>query len=344
MALRIGIVGAGMSGRDVARKLASYPDVEIVGIADPARPARDSFARAFGTRLAVSDHRRLAADEGTDVIYICSPPTTHSAVAIDCLYAGKHVISTQPMAVTMEQADEMMQASEESDRRLFVALPQRYDPINQLTAKLIVDDEIGYPFLLLSAYVVNEFESLNNWHDWLGTWDVGGGGVLMEHGSELMDLFRYLLGETEAVNAVCTRFAIEPLNKAEDSCVLGLEFADEITGELAITGAARYSAWPEKYTGNALRLELFGLEGSIRIAYTELRITIVSRKHGQRSLTASEIETDLPTDMNRDFLDCILQDGTPLVTAEDAREALRVVLAAYKASQMKRRVELMEHL
>ena len=344
MALRIGIVGAGKTGRDVALKLSGYPDVEISGIADPTRPARDSFAHAFDIRLEVSDHRRLASDEETDIIYVCSPPTTHSAVTIDSLYAGKHVICTQPMAVTMDQADEMMRAAEESGRRLFVALPQRYDPVNQLAAVTIENDEIGYPFLVLAAYAENEYDRLNDWHDWRGTWESGGGGVLMEHGSELIDLFRYLLGETEAVNAICTRFAIEPLNKAEDSCVLGLEFTDEITGELAITGAARYSAWPEKYTGRNMRLEMFGLEGSLHVAYSEPRITIVSRKEGRRDLTPADIRTDLPTDMHRDFLDSILHDGTPLVTAEDAREALRVVLAAYKASQMKRRVELIEYL
>jgi predicted dehydrogenase len=344
MTLRIGIVGAGKMGFAIARKLKDYPDVQIVAVAEPARPARDAFARAFGTRLAVSDHRRLAGDEGVDIVYLCSPPTTHGAIAVDSLGDGKHVICTQPMAVTMDQADEMMQAAEESARRLFVALPQRYDPVNQVAAKLLVDDEIGYPFMLLLACVVNEYDSLNDWHDWRGTWDVGGGGVLMERGSELMDLLRYLLGETDAVNAVCTRFAIEPLNKAEDSCVISLEFADEITGELAITGAARYSAWPEKYAGNALRLEVFGLEGSMRIAYSEPRITIVTRKQGERSFSSTEIQTGLPTDMDRDFLDCIVQGGTPLVTPEDAREALRVVLAAYKASQMKRRVELIERL
>lgn len=344
MALRIGIIGAGNSGVNRARKLGKYPDVEVVAVAEPNRPARDAFAKAFGIRLAVSDHRRLAADQMVDVVYICSPPATHSAIAIDCLLDGKHVITEQPMAIQTEQADEMMRAAEESGKRLFVALPQRYDPVNQLSARLIADDELGYTFLLLAAYVANEFGRLNDWHDWHGTWDIAGGGVLMEHGTGIMDLVHTLLGEIEAVNAVCTRFAIEPLNKAEDSCVLGLEFSDEITGELAITGAARYSPWPEQYSGNALRLEVFGLDGSIRVTDVEPRLTVVSRKSGHQAIATSDIETDLPTDMDRDFLDCIINGGTPLVTPEDARDALRVVLAAYKASQMKRRVELMEHL
>ena len=339
-----GIVGAGRSGIAKARELSAFDDVRITAVADPSRPARDAFARAFGVRLSVSDHRKLAADEGIDLVYVCSPPATHRSVTVDCLNAGKDVICVPPMAASVADADEMLRAAIETERRLFVALQDRYDPAYQLAAKLIDDDEIGYPFLTLATCLVNDYESLNDWHHWRGTWDVAGGGALIEHGSDLMDMFHYLLGEVDAVSAVCTRFAIEPLHKAEDSCVLGIEFMEDYTAELAITGAARYSTWPERYQGYAVRVEALGLEGSIRISDTEPRLTIVSKKRGQIALAESEIQTGLPTDMNRHFLDCILSDEQPLVTPEQARDALKVVLAAYKSSQMKRRVAMIEYL
>ena len=344
MALRVGIVGAGRTGVRSARRLEAYPDVQIAAVAEPNRPARDAFARTFGAKLAVSDHRRLAADSGVDVVYVCSPPSARSAIAVDSLEAGKHVICEPPMAVSMSQAEEMMVSAEAAGRGLFVALPQRYDPANQEAARLIDADAIGYPFLVLASYLENDFDRLNDWHDWRGTWDVGGGGILMQRGSEMVDLLRYLLGEVDGVTAVCTRFAIEPLNKAEDSCLLGLEFVDDATAELALTGAARYSPWPEQYTGAAMRLEVYGLEGSVRVTNSDPRLIVVTKTTGHKAIPDSEIKTDLPTDMHRDFLDCIFEDKEPLVTPEDAREALRVVLAGYKASQMKRRVEMLEHL
>ena len=344
MTLRVGIVGAGTTGLSTSRRLESYPDVRIVAVADPNRPARDAFAKTFDLKLAASGHRRLAADDKIDLIYVCSPPATHSAVAVDCLKSGKHVICQQPMAVSMADAEKMIQAAHDSSKKLFIALPQRYDPANQLATKLVEEDEIGYPFLTLAACLVNEFDRLNDWHDWKGSWDTGGGGILIERGCDMMDLFHCLLGEVGAVSAVCTRFAIEPLHKAEDSCLLGLEFADDVTAELAMTGAARYSTWPAKYAGTAVRVEILGLEGSIRISNSDPRLIIVTRKGGYRTMGASDIKGDLPTDMDRDFLDCILEDRAPLVTPEHARDALKVVLAAYKSSQMKRRVEMIEYL
>lgn len=343
MAIRVGIVGAGRSGVRNAHLLEAYPDAQIVGVAEPSRPARDAFTRKFGVKLAVSDHRRLAIDEMVDMVYVCSPPSTHSAVTIDCLQCGKHVICCQPMAVSMAQAEEMIEAADSSSAMLFVALPQRYDPLNQEASRLIESEAIGYPFLGLASYLENDFDRLNDWHHWHGTWSMGGGGILIQQGSGIADLLRYFFGEVDAVSAVCTRFAIEPLNKAEDSCVIGLEFIEDATAEFAITGAARYSAWPEKYLGSAMRMEIYGLEGSIRITDIDPSLVLVNKK-GRQIIPRSEIKTDLPTDMHRDFLDCILEGKEPLVTPRHAKDALKVILAAYKSSQMKRRVETLEHL
>ncbi|MHB0999561.1 MAG: Gfo/Idh/MocA family protein [Armatimonadota bacterium] len=344
MGLRIGIAGAGNTGFLRTHQLKVYDDIQVTAVADPVRPVRDGFVRTFGTKLAVSDHRRMVADPSVDAVWICSPPSTHSAIAIDALNSGKDVICEQPIAVNMRQADEMIEAAEKSGHRLLINLPHRYDPAYQEAARLIDADEIGYPFLTLCSFADNEFDRLNNWHDWKGTWDVGGGGVLMEHGSEMIDLLRYMLGQVDAVNAVCTRFVIEPLNKAEDSCLLSLEFMEESTAELALTGAARYHTRPSDNARTGSRFEIFGLDGSILVSSAEPRLTITSKNIKYQAFNTSEINTDLPTDMVRDFLDCILLDKVPLVTMDDAREALRIVLAGYKSSQMKRRVEILEQL
>lgn len=344
MTLRAGIVGAGKQGFHYAHRLSMLDNVQIAGIADPNRPVRDSFAKSFGVRLAVSDHRRLTSDPQIDLICITSPPATHSAIIIDALEGNKHVICEPPVAINIDQAEEIIQAVKKSDRRFFVALSQRYDPINQEIARLIEEDEIGYPFLTLASSIENDYDRLNDWHDWKGTWEMGGGGVLMQQGSDILDLLIHLLGPVDAVSAVCTRFAITPLNKAEDSCLLGLEFLEEATAELALTGAAKYIAYPNNHTGNLFRLEVYGLEGSIRISNVEPRLIISTKKSPQRIVDETAIKTNLPTDMFHDFIDCILNDKDPLVTPEDAVNALRVILAAYKASQMKRRVETLEQL
>jgi predicted dehydrogenase len=344
LSVRIGIVGAGSSGIACAKRLAGYPDVEITAVSDVTRPTRDALTKMVGARLAVSDHRRLAADPSVDIVCVCTPPSSHKTIAVDALTAGKHVIVEPPMAITIEQADEMMEVAEKVDRRLFVAMSDRYDPVNQEMARIVEDGAIGYPYMVLGTYLENDLDRLNDWHDWLGTWDTGGGGILMQRGSELIDLLTFCLGPVEAVGAVCTRFAVQSLNKAEDTAILDLEYMEESSAQLAITGAGKFSTWPREFTGSAMRLEIYGLEGAIRITSRTPRLTTVIKGQGRKEIEESEISTDLPTDMYQDFLDSIRSGSEPLATTDQAREALRVILAGYKASQMKRRVETMENL
>jgi len=344
MSLHIGVVGAGRTGSRLARILSTYDDVQVTAVAEPNRPSRDSFSKTFSTKLAVSDHKRLASDSLVDVVYVCSPPTTHNTVAVDCLKAGKDVICMPPMAITVSQADEMISAAEQYGRRLLIALPQRYNPINQETARLIDAGKIGYPFMALASFIENEYNRLNDWHDWLGTWDVGGGGILMERGSEMIDLLHFFFGQVDGVSAVCTRFAIEALNKAEDTCLVDLEFVEELSAQLALTGAAQYSADSDQYPGSIFRMQVFGVEGSISLAGNEDALVLSTKKNKHQVIPLSEIRTGLPSDMNRDLIDAIIEDREPLVTTEQAREALVVVVAAYKSSQMKRRVETLEQL
>lgn len=344
MALRIGIVGAGRSGYHQAQILRAHSDVAICAVAETNRPSRDSFADAFGIALSVNDHHRLATDAGIDAIFICTPPSSHSAIAVNALQHGKHVICQPPLCVNIEQADEILTAVEESGKQLFVALPQRYDPFNRMALSLIDAEEIGYPFLILGSHIENEFDRLNDWHDWKGTWDPGGGGVLMERGSEIIDLLTYLFGKIESVSADCTRFAVDALNKAEDTCLMDLDFEEEISVQLALTGAARYNPWPEAHKGIYTRLEIYGTHGAMRLCDSEPRLVLA--KEGSSPTPVSPTDCHVPTTSNmiQNFIDCILEDKEPLVTVHDAIDALKVVLAGYKSSQMKRRVDVMEHL
>ncbi len=344
MALNVGIVGAGRSGTRRARELAAYPDVRITAVADPDRLTRDAFASTFGCSFSVNDYNRLVVDDGVDVVFIASPPTTHSAIALAAFEAGKHVICETPIATTVRDALEMIKASEESTGRLFVSLPQRYDPINQMALQLIENDELGYVYLVTGSLIKDDYDRMNDWHDWKGTWDKAGGGIMVECGSEIVDLYRYLIGEIAAVNAICTRFAIEPLHKAEDTSLLGIEFMDDISGDLALTGAARFSAWPPDYAGCGFSVDVYGLDGALRITSPPSKLSVSLTGGRKWEVSADDIEVDQPTDMLRDFLDCILEDRDPLVTPEHALAALTVLLAGYKSSQMKRRVELLEEV
>lgn len=340
MTLRIGIIGAGRSGFQETRRLQNYPEVAVTAVAETSRPKRDAYVRSFGIKLAVADYRKLADNKSIDTVCICTPPSTHADIALECLAGGKHVVCMPPISIDIDRAAEMISAADESDGQLFVALPSRYDPYNQTLQRMIAEEDLGYPFLVIASYIENEYDRLNDWHDWIGTWETGGGGILMDRGSGVIDLLQYLLGRIESVTGECARFAIDALNKAEDTCLLNLLFEEETSVQLAFTGAARYLG----DHNHQLRIEVHGVEAAATANNSDPRLLVTKRGHSPVPIGEAEIVSHLPNDMWGDFIRCMTTEKAPLVTADDALNALRVILATYKSSLMKRRVETMERL
>jgi predicted dehydrogenase len=103
--LRAGVVGTGVFGRFHAQKYANHPDVLLAGLydADSARAAE--AAAALGTRAFASMEDLLQA---TDIVSVTTPASTHGAVAMKCLLAGKHVYVEKPIATTLADADLMI--------------------------------------------------------------------------------------------------------------------------------------------------------------------------------------------------------------------------------------------
>lgn len=103
--LRAGVVGTGVFGRFHAQKYLAHPETHLVGVydADPARAAE--AATVLGTH-AYSRIEELLAD--ADIVSVTTPATTHGAVALSCLRAGKHVYVEKPIAVSLPDADEMI--------------------------------------------------------------------------------------------------------------------------------------------------------------------------------------------------------------------------------------------
>jgi predicted dehydrogenase len=108
--LKAGVVGSGVFGRYHAQKYASHPHVEFVGVfdADPVRAAEAAAALGGRAFSALSD---LLAS--VDAVSVTTPASTHGAVALACLQAGKHVYVEKPIATKIDEADRMIAVAAE---------------------------------------------------------------------------------------------------------------------------------------------------------------------------------------------------------------------------------------
>lgn len=218
-AVRIGVVGAGGFGLMALQHFMQLPQVQLVGMAGTHREAAFAAARRFGVP-DIEDVDRLLAREDVDLVYIATPPFLHHPQALKALQAGKHVISEKPLAVTVEQADELISVAREKRLLVIANLMQRYNPLFSIIKQLIETKVLGE---FLHGYFENyaSDEGLGPQH-WF--WDrTKSGGIFIEHGVHFFDLFAGWLGPGKVVAAQRT---LRPGSNLEEQVNCTARFCD----------------------------------------------------------------------------------------------------------------------
>src|SRR5439155_1735187 len=125
--LRSAIVGCGRIAERHARILASFPDVEVVGMVDSVAAVSEKFAAAHGGR-PYTDLSDMVRTERPGLVAVCTPSGGHAAITLDLVRLGvANVVVEKPMALTVSDADAMVAACEEAGARLFVVKQNRYN-------------------------------------------------------------------------------------------------------------------------------------------------------------------------------------------------------------------------
>jgi predicted dehydrogenase len=196
-AVRIGVVGAGGFGLMALQHFTQLPQVQLEGMAGTHREAAFAAARRFGVP-DVEDVDRLLARDDIDLIYIATPPFLHHPQALKALQAGKHVICEKPLAVTVEQADELISVARKKGLLVIANLMQRYNPLYWIVKQLIETKALG-EFLhgYFENYASDEGLGPDHWF-----WDRAKcGGIFIEHGVHFFDMFAGWLGPGRVVSA-----------------------------------------------------------------------------------------------------------------------------------------------
>ncbi len=195
--MRIGAIGAGGFGLFALQQFLQIPDTQLVAIAGTHREAALAMARRFGVPDLVDVDALLASPE-IDLVYIATPPFLHYPQARAALLAGKQVICEKPLALTVEQADELLDLAR-ADHQLCIAnLMQRYNPLYAAVRRLIESQVLGECLHgWFENYAGDEGLSPEHWF-----WDRSkSGGIFIEHGVHFFDLFEGWLGAGEVLAA-----------------------------------------------------------------------------------------------------------------------------------------------
>ena len=141
--MRIGVVGLGYWGPNLARNFDRLPGAELAWICDANETARTKLAEAFPHARATADLADLLADSELDAVAVATPVPTHAALAERVLAAGKHCFVEKPLAQSAADAERVVQAAEEAGRTLMVGHLLEYHPGLEMLNDLASSGELG---------------------------------------------------------------------------------------------------------------------------------------------------------------------------------------------------------
>jgi myo-inositol 2-dehydrogenase/D-chiro-inositol 1-dehydrogenase len=311
MALKLGIIGAGYIGTVHAKNLMADGRVQILGVADVVANKAEELARLVEGHTFPSAEALF--DAGIQAVYVCTPNTLHTAAVLAALRRNVHVFSEKPMATTLHQAKQILDAARTSGALYQIGHNRRFAPVYKFAKQKILEG-----FTPTSANVKMNRGELKQ-PPWVSDTRVTG-GFLYESTVHLLDMVRWLIGEI--VDVEC-RARSSVYNELDDFVML-LTFA---SGQHCAFSSCAHTSWAFPFE----RLELYG--DHAQIVTEEMEKVTYSPGLGQAIVQHDLFQLSIPDkwgyrEGDTLFIDAILGGKTPPVTAEDGYKAIELVEAS----------------
>jgi predicted dehydrogenase len=312
----------------------ALPETRLIALAE-TDPERLATGKERFECKGYLDYRELLADSDVDAVAIALPHWLHLESTVAALQAGKHVLIEKPMAMSVEECDRMIAASQESGKTLMVAHSQHFFPVNLVARQLLADGAIGTPVMVSDTWYKPFWEGKRP--QWFLEADKGGGMWPM-NGSHMIDRLCFLL--QRRVTAVKARVG-SPIHglSATDSGIAFLDFEDGLSATIQHAGYKEgVNRFEAEFTGTEAQLRLGGKDLWLGRAeqWTEVEIP-------QPALQTREGLPD-PSPIfgaqMQEFARSIIEGRQPSITADYGREVVRVMCACEESSRTSTEVRL----
>jgi predicted dehydrogenase len=139
----VGVAGLGYWGPNLARNFAALPDADLRWCCDDEPQVRERFAAQYPGARVTADLDDLLRDDGLDAVVLATPVPTHAELAVRVLEAGKHCFVEKPLALTVSDAERVVDAARAADRILMVGHLLQFHPgVNKLK-EIAASGELG---------------------------------------------------------------------------------------------------------------------------------------------------------------------------------------------------------
>lgn len=329
-------LGIGMAHADAA---CASDHADLVAVCDTDEKRLAKAVKKYGGVTSYTDFEALLADDRVDIISICLPSAMHADFAVRAMEAGKDVLVEKPLDITPARARLIEEARVRTGRVCGVVHQNRFNVDMYPIREAIDSGRLGK--LILGTFAVKWYRD-QNYYDrggWRGTWEMDGGGSLMNQAVHTVDLMQWLMGDVSSVTSHVGIY--NHTIQTEDTTASLIRFKSGAVATFVSTTCA--------YPGISTEIALYGTGGSVEADADCLKTwkmkdaededteeAAMLARYGGGNLAAK------PEDAVRrfghdhvvnDMIDAVLDGRNPEVMPADAIKAVEIVCAVYESAR-----------
>lgn len=343
MKVRFGVIGAcGIARRRTIPEVLRFAKKsEITALMDVDADALAATANTFGIPRAYLTVEELLRED-IDAVYVASPVAFHYAQVKQALEAGKHVLCEKPLALRVEEAEELLELAEKNNLKFGVAFMMRYNVYHEKIKAYIDEGKLGQPVFARAQLTCFYPPIPGAWRQKKAT---GGGGALTDMGCHCVDLLEWFFGEiTEVFGFLDT---ITHRYEVEDTSTVLLRFKNGACGFVD-----NFFNIPDEAARNVL--EVYGTKGAIVAQHTigqdpggEVHCLFLEEEKGYDALQKRSPSTWQKLELEPEPLyaremdamsEWILGGAKPRISADVGLRNMKVLAAIYRSAEERRAV------
>jgi len=342
--VKIGVIGTGI-GRNHIKAYQALKEVEVAGVVDLDPLRAENIAREYEIPKVFTDYRDLLREKEIDAVSVCTPNYLHSEISIAALEAGKNVLCEKPMSISVSQAQDMLETSRRTGKKLMIALNQRFKVENQFLKKYIENGKLGQIYFAKAGWVRRKRNS-NSPGRWFSNKSISGGGPLIDLGVHILDLVLWLMGIPKVTSVTGSTYNIfgkhekknESSSKLFNEQIFDVE--DFAFAMIRLNSGATLTletSWGCFVKEEHLFMNILGDKGGINLKpleiYTEQYNSPVDLVWKNKENTGYEAEV-------AHFVDCVRYDKEPSPNGEEGLYIQRILDGIYKSAELSKEIRI----